>query len=90
LKFEADTATAKFLTPQNGASIVIWGTFAPGMYDCLAAGLSTTRIPISSAPVGTYVCYMTNGGCPGAFRVNEITSDAVQVLKIGFTTWNAP
>jgi hypothetical protein len=90
LKFEADTATAKFLTPQNGATIAIWGTSAPGMYDCLNASLSSTRIPIGSAPVGTYVCYLTNQGRPGAFRVNELTSDAMQVLKIGFTTWNAP
>lgn len=90
LKFEADTATAKFLTPQNGATIAIWGTSAPGMYDCLNASLSSTRIPIGSAPVGTYVCYLTNQGRPGAFRVNELTSDALQVLKIGFTTWNAP
>jgi len=90
LKFEADSATAKFLTPQNGATIAIWGTSAPGMYDCLNASLSSTRIPIGSAPVGTYVCYLTNQGRPGAFRVNDLTSDAMQVLKIGFTTWNAP
>jgi hypothetical protein len=60
------------------------------MYDCLGASLSTTRFPIGSAPVGTYVCYRTNEGRPGAFRVNELTSDAMQILKIGFTTWNAP
>lgn len=90
LWFEAVTATEKYLTPRNGASIVIWGPSAPGMYDCLGASLSTTRIPIGSAPVGTYVCYQTNEGRPGVFRVNELTAGVPQVLKIGFTTWNAP
>lgn len=90
LWFETDPATEKFLNPRNGARIAIWGTSAPGMYDCIGAPLSTNRIPIASAPVGTYVCYQTNQGRPGVFRVNELTSDASQILKIGFTTWNAP
>lgn len=90
LWFEAVSATEKYLTPQNGGSIAIWGTSAPSMYDCLGASLSTARIPIGSAPVGTYVCYQTNEGRPGVFRINELTPDALQILKIGFTTWNAP
>jgi hypothetical protein len=90
LWFQAETATAKYLNPRNGARIAIWGTSAPGMYDCIGAPLSTSRIPISSAPVGTYVCYQTNQGRPGAFRVNELTGGPPVILKIGFTTWNAP
>lgn len=90
LWFEAVTASEKYLTPRNGASFAVWGTTAPGMYDCIGASLSTNRIPIGSAPVGTYVCYQTNQGRPGVFRVNELTAGPSQVLKIGFTTWNAP
>lgn len=90
LKFQAVTATEKYLTPENGATFAIWGTSAPGMYDCIGAPLSSNRIPIASAPVGTYVCYQTNQGRPGAFRVNELTGGTPQILKIGFTTWNAP
>ena len=73
LWFEAVTSTQKYLSPQNGARFVVWGSSAPGMYDCLNASLSTARIPISSAPVGTYVCYLTNQGRPGTFRVNGLS-----------------
>lgn len=90
LWFEAVTSTQKYLSPQNGARFAIWGSSAPGMYDCLNASLSTARIPISSAPVGTYVCYLTNQGRPGTFRVNGLSSDVMQILSVGFTTWNTP
>jgi len=85
--FEAISAAERYLTPQNGAKMAIWGTSSAGMYDCIGAALSTNRIPIADVPVGTYVCYETNQGRPGAFRVNAL---AGTVLTIGFTTWNTP
>jgi len=90
LWFEAVSSSEKYLTPRNGATFAVWGTSAPGMYDCIGASLSDARIPIASAPVGTYVCYRTNQGRPGVFRVNELSGSPSQTLKIGFTTWNAP
>lgn len=90
LWFKADSATAKYLSPINGASFAVWGTSTPGMYDCLGASLSTNHIPLASVPVGTYVCYKTNEGRPGVFRVNELTSTSPQIIKIGYTTWNKP
>ncbi len=85
--FEAVSAAERYLTPKNGAKMAIWGTSSAGMYDCIGAALSTNRIPIADVPVGTYVCYETNQGRPGAFRVNAL---AGTVLTIGFTTWNTP
>lgn len=90
LWFEAVSATEKYLSPSNGASFAVWGTSTPGMYDCLGASLSTNHIPLASVPVGTYVCYKTNEGRPGVFRVNELTSTSPQIIKIGYTTWNKP
>ncbi len=88
--FEAVSAAEKYLTPQNGARFAIWGTSAPGMYDCLNKGKNTNKIALSDLPVGTYVCYKTTEGRPGAFRVNAISGGGSQTLSIGYTTWEKP
>ncbi|HQA28453.1 MAG TPA: hypothetical protein PLA02_04460 [Brevefilum fermentans] len=87
LWYQVVSATERYLTPINGAGFAVWGGSAPGMSDCIGASLSTTSIPLSSSLVGTYVCYRTNEGRPGAFRVNELTGTTI---KIGYTTWNKP
>jgi len=89
--FEAVTSTEKYVTPRNGTLVAIWGTGAPGMYDCYNnSSLANVRIPLGSLPVGTYVCYKTNLGRPGVFRVNAISAGTPQTLSIGYTTWNKP
>ena len=87
LWYQAATATEKYLTPQNGAKFAIWGTYSPSVYQCLGASLSTAPIPLASVPEGTYVCYQTNEGRPGVFRVNGFVGTTI---KIGYTTWNIP
>ena len=88
--FEAVSDIEKYLTPQSGVSMAVFGNSAPSRAQCLGAALSNSKIPLNSMPVGTHVCYVTNQGRPGVFRVNSLTAGEPQTLTIGYTTWNTP
>jgi len=86
--FHAVTATQRYIEPVNGAQIGIYaGGSGIAKSDCVATPKSSDRIPVSHAPVGTYVCYLTSDGRHGAFRVNEPVGPSPGTLEIGFTTW---
>jgi hypothetical protein len=86
--FHAVTATERYIEPRNGAEIGIYaGGSGISKGDCVATPKSGNRIPIASAPVGTYICYQTSEGRHGVFRVNEPVGPSPGTLEIGFTTW---
>ena len=85
--FEAQTATERFITPRNGAKIAVVGTSSVGLYGCMAAPLSGSRIHVNSTPEGTYVCVLTNAGRYSQFRVNAPIGPSPGTLEIGYTTW---
>ena len=85
--FEADTATRRYITPRNGARIAIAGNRSVGKSGCSALPMAASRIPISSTPVGTYVCVRTNQGRISQFRVNQPVGPSPGKLVIGYTTW---
>lgn len=88
--FEAVTATERYVTPRNGATIARVGTTSVGGDGCARAPLGATRISLSELPVGTYVCVRTNGGRYSQFRVNAAVGASPGELRIGYTTWAAP
>jgi hypothetical protein len=85
------------LVPQNGAKFAVYGTSSPlNPTNCMAASLgggnldggqynsgSSSFTSFGSLPVGTYVCYQTDAGRYGSFRVNNRQPD----FTLGFTTW---
>jgi len=86
--FHAITATERYIEPRNGAQMGIYsGGSGISRSDCVGTSKSANRIPIASAPVGTYICYSTSDGRPGVFRVNEPVGASPGTLEIGFTTW---
>jgi hypothetical protein len=85
--FEADTATALFLTPRGGAQIAVGDRSNRGYAGCSTATYATTRAPLASVPVGSYVCVRTNEGRISQFRVNAISSGSPRTLTLGYTTW---
>ena len=87
--FEAETATERYITPINGATIAKVGTTSVGLGGCLEAPLSSSRININDLPEGTYVCVRTNLGRYSQFRVNEPVGPSPGTLNIGYTTWEA-
>lgn len=83
--FQAKTATARYLTPRNGARIAVAGSGSVGLSGCRNAGY--TANPIGIPPVGTYVCVRTSEGRYSQFRINGGPGRSPGLLKIGYTTW---
>ena len=87
IKFQAVTATERYVTPRHAATIAIVGTTSVGRYGCATASLSADRIDVNNLPVGTYVCVKTNLGRYSQFRVNAPIGPSPGTLSIGYTTW---
>ncbi len=86
--FQAETATARFLTPVNGAQIALAGMRSINLEGCQGLpGYSANRMPIEAFPVGMYVCVRTSEGRISQFRVNSAPGASPGTMEIGFTTW---
>ncbi|PWQ95745.1 hypothetical protein [Leucothrix arctica] len=85
--FQAQTATRRFITPRNGATIGIAGTRSVGRDGCKNRTLRAIPIPLPRIPVGSYVCVKTNEGRYAQFRVNRAAGASPGNLHIGYTTW---
>jgi hypothetical protein len=86
--FQAATATERYITPRNGATIAKVGATSVGLEGCREAPLSSSRININNLPEGTYVCVRTNLGRYSQFRVNEPVGPSPGTLNIGYTILN--
>jgi hypothetical protein len=87
LWFQAETATERFLTPQNTAVIARYGTSAPGKGGCLETTLSTARVNVLQLTVGTFVCVRTTENRISAVEITQASLSQNQQLMIRFTTW---
>jgi hypothetical protein len=85
--FEAVTASQLFLTPRGGAQMAVGDRSNRGRDGCAAASFSTSRVPLSAVPVGSYVCVRTNEGRISQFRMNAISAGSPKTLTLGYTTW---
>ncbi|MBS0297882.1 MAG: hypothetical protein JSR45_16360 [Proteobacteria bacterium] len=89
LWFEAASPGHFFLTPVHGAQFALQGTTQPDYATCQTAGYSGSKIPLSAAPVYTYVCVRTNHGRYAQFRIDGMTTAGpLKVLVINHRTWN--
>lgn len=82
--YQAETAVARFLNPRNGAALSLTNGAQRGFAGCSAASFSGNRIPLWQLNPGTYVCYRTDQGRIGEFRVNSFSGST---MNIGYTTW---
>lgn len=85
--FQAKTARDRYITPRNGAKIGVAGRRSVNLRGCKSMRLSSRSIPLSSVPVGTYVCVKTDQGRYSQFRVNRDAGRSPGTLHIGYTTW---
>jgi len=86
--FEAVTAWELYLVPRNGARMWVGDRSNRGYAGCSSGGpYSTTRVPLASIPVGSYICVKTNGGRYSQFRMNAVAPTSPTTLTIGYTTW---
>ena len=85
--FHAVTNTELYLEPRGGAQMAVGDRSNRGFAGCSAASFSTSRVALSSVPVGSYVCVRTNEGRISQFRVNAISAGSPKTLELGYTTW---
>ncbi len=85
--FRAVTSTRLYLVPVNGATFSVGNRRNRGFSGCSAASYSDRRVPLSTVPVGSYICVKTNEGRISQFRMNHISRRSPKVLKLGYTTW---
>ncbi len=74
------------LAPQSSALLGVYGGGQPGQANCQASALGTAPVVVEDNPVGTYVCYRTDQGRYGRFRISNFNADNFTVT-LEFLTW---
>ena len=85
--YEAVSAVEQYITPKNGAAFVVWGGSAPSRSQCQGASLLGAQIPLTNTIVNQYICYKTNLGRYGYFKVTAYNGST---LSTEYTTWETP
>lgn len=89
LWFRAVTSSELYLEPLNGARIA-WMGGEGGRRDCREADLRGERISLGRVNVGTTICYRTDQGRLGQFRVTGFSNTGGgRVIRLDYETWNA-
>jgi len=91
--FKFTVATTKYIEPGNGATFLLLGSSEPSYNTCKTAALSTDNIDVDDTLVGKWICYKTNQGRLGRFKVVSLTpSDPTQpqTLEVSYLTWAIP
>ncbi|MFQ5408920.1 MAG: hypothetical protein ACE5FI_10950, partial [Anaerolineales bacterium] len=88
--YRAASATQRYVTPENGATIAKAGSSSVGYAGCSTMSLSSSEIHVNDLPAGTYVCVKTSDGRYAEFMVTETVGASPSPLKISYTTWATP
>jgi hypothetical protein len=83
----------KRLKPMNSAAFVIMGKDEPSYGKCNEADRKTDEIVVNKDLVGYWLCYETNQGRLGTFKIVSLTPTDIaenQVLELNYITWNKP
>lgn len=76
----------KYLEPENGARLALWGGSAPSYEDCEGSGLSSGDISLDDLSTGDWICFETSEGRIGRFEIEAITG-VNDTLTIDIRTW---
>lgn len=87
LWFEAEDRDLLYLVPWNGAMIGVGDRSNRGYGGCARARFTRDRISLRDVPPGSFVCYRTNEGRIGQFRINGISRRSPKVIQMQYTTW---
>jgi len=83
----------KRLVPLNSALFVIMGKDEPSYGKCNEADRTDNEIVITKDLVGYWICYETNEGRLGTFKLVSLTPTditAIQTLELDYVTWELP
>jgi len=91
--FKVVTNQNKRLVPKNSAVFAIMGKTEPSYGKCNEMEKKTDDIVITKDLVGQWVCYETNEGRLGTFKIISLTPTDIaesQVLELDYKTWDLP
>jgi hypothetical protein len=77
------------LTPLNGAKLALFGGKLPTDLDCRSANLTFNPMVLAELKEGDTVCYRTNQGLPGYFRLKLISIQNGKT-SLDYITWSIP
>jgi hypothetical protein len=77
------------LAPTGSVLVVLFGGTQPALNDCEGASLDAQAITLDDLDIGSYVCYQTDLGLPGWFRLDEFDPEAGSVV-LQILTWKLP
>ena len=83
--FHAVSAVELYLEPMNGAGLALGNRFDPD--SCRRGPFSRDRITLTSLMVGNFVCYRTDTGGAGQFRIIGLTPASPHTLTIDYRNW---
>jgi len=86
IAYTTDQSGTHPLSTQGGAVFAIFGTQTPSYENCRTANLGGGSLTAESISIGTYICYKTDQGRVGWFRVDNFDSSSF-ILSITLLTW---
>jgi len=84
--FEARSSDERYLTPKNGAGMVV-SMQRTDYQSCAAANFSTQRYPVNRLPLNRFFCVRTSQGKIGIIKLREQVGPSPGVMRISFVRW---
>jgi len=88
-QYEAVSAAEKYISPKSGA-LFLKMAGVPDYSDCKNAALSSSKINLSTFPVGSWMCYKTNDGRYGRFTLDGYGNPDGTTMYLDMRTWTSP
>lgn len=85
--FEAETETARYITPYNGATLAAVGVVEPTPDACADTDLRSDRIDVASLQIGSVVCIRTDQGRLSVVTVDQPPGPSPGTIEISFSTY---
>jgi hypothetical protein len=91
--FTFATNGIKFIQAESGTTILLMDLNEPSYTDCKTVALASDSIEVNDSLVNQWICYRTDEGRVGKFKVVSLTPsdpNVAQTLEISYTTWAIP
>jgi len=83
---QADKPFQNYIAPRGGAQLARVGSNQPGPRDCQRARYGADRLPLINLIKNNWVCFVTDQGRFGRFRVSQAVIFPL-AIEIAYTTW---
>jgi hypothetical protein len=83
---QADNPFQNYIVPRGGAQLAKVGSNQPGPRECERARYGSDRLPLIDLIKNNWVCFVTDQGRIGRFRVSGVVIFPL-AIEIAYTTW---